>query len=132
MINITFSILCVIRGLTQIRFAYYDKSRILVHTALHLRNTKSLCLNAHAKRFVSLIWKFILSCSIFQRAGRTWRGWCYNGYRCKWKPAICKWKSNQSVRCIEKIRSSSKTKKRSNPFMHWLWDKRFKRNISGL
>ena len=41
MINITFLILCVLHGFfIQTPFPYYDKSRILVHTALNLRYTE--------------------------------------------------------------------------------------------
>ena len=41
MIDKTFLILCVIRGFfIQLNFPYYDKSKILVHTALNLRNTE--------------------------------------------------------------------------------------------
>ena len=39
MINIAFVILCVIRGFfIQIHSPYYDKSRILVHTAFEFEN----------------------------------------------------------------------------------------------
>ena len=84
MINITFLILCVIRGFfIQIPFSYYDKSRILIHTALNLEIPKSLYLNAYYKKIcILLILKFILGCLTFWRTGKGWRG-CYIGYRNK-------------------------------------------------
>ena len=94
--------LCILWIFIHILFPYYDKSRILVHTALNLKNTekKSLYLNAYDKKCVFYSFENLYWVAPF------FREWEEDGEDDVILNISEKMKNDQSIRCKEKSRSS--------------------------